>query len=216
MTRWWRRLASEFSGRMPGLLACRPQWAHAARMPGFQALIPGYLEKTIAPGAGHVVWKDHVHCVRRVPACAGERAGGSAAASVAAGNPAAEFSFALRLRFDLRCDGVAVGDGCGCGVRAAAIGVVRLATECFRGSMLFASIQAVDGSLYTGSGAEMRLISPRATKSGTETKCAPRKGQQQSCGCSTVRAVEDWATARIFLCRGRGAGRRFISDVAVA
>jgi len=111
----------------------------------FQALIPGYLEKQLAP-ARAMLFEDHVHaCV----ACrhALERAREGERQTVLHVQPRRPRPMVW---------GWAMG--------VAAVFAVAAAVVAFNNGMLpgqhsvRASVQTVDGSLYTGSGAEMRVI----------------------------------------------------------
>ncbi len=114
----------------------------------FQALIPGYLGKQIAP-ARAMLFDDHVHaCV----ACrhALERAREGEPQTV--------------LRLARRTNSIPSSMAWGWAMGAAAVFAAAVAVVAFSNGMLpgqhsvRASVQTVDGSLYTGSGAEMRLI----------------------------------------------------------
>ncbi len=115
------------------------------RCEDFQALIPGYLAKQLAP-ARAMLFEDHTHaCV----ACrhAVEHARGGELQKVFRVAPKRASSMAW---------GWAMGAAA---VFAAAIAVVAFSNGMLPGQhVVRASVQAVDGSLYTGSGAEMRLI----------------------------------------------------------
>lgn len=117
----------------------------------FQALIPGYLEKKIA-AARAMLFEDHVH------ACVACR---HALESARDGAP----QRVLRLETRRRNSGATSGATAwrwamgAAAVFAAAIGVVAFGNGMLPGQhVVRASVQTVDGSLYTGSGAEMRLI----------------------------------------------------------
>ncbi len=111
----------------------------------FQALIPGYVGKQLAP-ARTFLFEDHVHaCV----ACrhALEHARGGELQKVFRAEPKRPSSMAW---------GWAMGAAA---VFAAAIAVVGFSTGMLPGQhVVRASVETVDGSLYTGAGAEMRLI----------------------------------------------------------
>src|SRR5450631_2771835 len=111
----------------------------------FQALIPGYLGKQLAPARG-LLFEDHVHaCV----ACrhALEHARGGELQKVWRVEPKRPRSMAW---------GWAMGAAA---VFAAAIAVVAFSNGMLPGQhVVRASVETVDGSLYTGAGAEMRLI----------------------------------------------------------
>jgi FecR protein/Protein of unknown function (DUF3352)/Putative zinc-finger len=111
----------------------------------FQALIPGYLAKQLArPRA--LLFEDHVHgCVACRHALEHARDG--------------EPQRVLRLETK-RPRSMAWGWAMGAAaVFAAAIAVVAFGNGMLPGQhVVRASVQAVDGALYTGSGAEMRLI----------------------------------------------------------
>jgi hypothetical protein len=111
----------------------------------FQALIPGYLEKQLAP-ARALLFEDHVHaCVACRHALQHARNG--------------ELQEVWRVQ-PRRPRAMAWGWAMG----AAAIFAAAIALVAFRDGMLpgqhvvRASVQTVDGSLYAGSGEEMRLI----------------------------------------------------------
>jgi hypothetical protein len=111
----------------------------------FQALIPGYLAKQLAP-ARAMLFEDHTHaCV----ACrhALEHARGGDLQKVFRVEPKRPSPMAW---------GWAMGAAA---VFAAAIAVVAFSNGMLPGQhVVRASVQTVDGSLYTGAGAEMRLI----------------------------------------------------------
>jgi hypothetical protein len=111
----------------------------------FQALIPGYLGKQLASPRA-LLFEDHVHaCV----ACrhALEHARGGELQKVWRVEPKRPRSMAW---------GWAMGAAA---VFAAAIAVVAFSNGMLPGQhVVRASVQTVDGSLYTGAGAEMRLI----------------------------------------------------------
>jgi ferric-dicitrate binding protein FerR (iron transport regulator) len=111
----------------------------------FQALIPGYLEKQLAPSRAFL-FEDHVHaCV----ACrhALEHARG------------AELQKVWRVESKRRRP-IAWGWAMGAAaVLAAAFAVVAFTNGMLPGQhVVRASVQTVDGSLYSGSGAEMQLV----------------------------------------------------------
>jgi hypothetical protein len=115
----------------------------------FQALIPGYLEKRIAP-ARAMLFDDHVHaCVACRHALGRAREG--------------EPQTVLRLEAR-RSRSIPSSMAWGWAIGAAAVFAAAIAVVAFGNGMLpgqhsvRASVQTVDGSLYTGSGAEMRLI----------------------------------------------------------
>jgi hypothetical protein len=119
----------------------------------FQALIPGYLAKQIAP-ARAMLFDDHVHaCV----ACrhALERA--------RAGEPQTVLRLETRRR-NPNASSIPSSMAWGWAMGAAAVFAAAVAVVAFSNGILpgqhsvRASVQTVDGSLYTGSGAEMRLI----------------------------------------------------------
>jgi FecR protein/Putative zinc-finger len=111
----------------------------------FQALIPGYLEKTLAP-ARRLLFEDHVHaCVACRHALERARQG--------------ELQTVWRLEGKRPSSSAwrwAMG--------AAAVFAIAVAGLAFSNGLLpgqhavRAAVQTVDGSLYTGSGAETRLI----------------------------------------------------------
>src|SRR5580698_6739617 len=119
----------------------------------FQALVPGYLEKTLAPARAMLV-EDHVHaCVACRHALERARDG--------------EPQRVLRLEARRRPSTSNATSGAtawrwamgAAAVFAAAIVVVAFGNGMLPGQhVVRASVQAVDGSLYTGSGAEMRLM----------------------------------------------------------
>jgi len=119
----------------------------------FQALIPGYLEKTIAP-ARAMLFEDHVHaCVACRHALEGARDG------------APQRVLRLETRGRRSTSNATSGATAwrwamgAAAVFVAAIGVVGFGNGMLPGQhVVRASVQTVDGSLYTGSGAEMRLI----------------------------------------------------------
>lgn len=134
----------------------------------FQALIPGYVEKTIAP-ARAMLFEDHVHaCVACRHALEHAREG--------------EPQRVLRLETRRRNSTSRAASGAtawrwamgAAAVFAAAIGVVAFGNGMLPGQhVVRASVQTVDGSLYTGSGAEMRLIpSGYEIRSGDEVRTA--------------------------------------------
>ncbi len=146
--------------------------AHTLRSCGdFQSLIPGYLSKQLAP-ARALLFEDHVHaCV----ACrhALERARDGAVQKVWKVEPRRPRAMAWNW---------AMG--------AAAVFAVAIAVVAFNNGMLpgqhvvRASVQTVDGALYTGAGAEMRLIpAGYEIRNGDEVRTA--KGST-----ATVRLVD--------------------------
>jgi hypothetical protein len=123
----------------------------------FQALIPGYLEKTIGPARVMLV-EDHVH------ACVACR---HALESAREGAPQKVLRPENRRRRSLSLSASSSKSGAtawrwamgAAAVFAAAIAVVAFGNGMLPGQhVVRASVQAVDGALYTGSGAEMRLI----------------------------------------------------------
>ena len=124
--------------------------AHTLRScENFQALIPGYLGKSIAP-ARAMLFDDHVHaCVACRHALERAREG--------------EPQTVLRLE-TRRSRSMPGSMAWGWLMGAAAVFAAAIAVVAFGNGMLpgqhsvRASVQTVDGALYTGSGAEMRLI----------------------------------------------------------
>ncbi len=111
----------------------------------FQALIPGYLEKQLAP-ARALLFEDHVH------ACVACRHALDRARSV---EPQRVLRFEKKRPRSMAW-GWAMGAAA---VFAAAIAVVAFSDGLLPGQhVVRASVQTVDGALYTGSGSEMRLI----------------------------------------------------------
>ena len=112
----------------------------------FQALIPGYLGKQLAP-ARALLFEDHVHaCVACRHALEHAR-DGEEVQKVWRVEPKRPRSMAW---------GWAMGAAA---VFAAAIAVVAFSNGMLPGQhVVRASVQTVDGSLYTGAGADMRLI----------------------------------------------------------
>ena len=115
----------------------------------FQALIPGYLRKDLAP-ARAMLFEDHTHaCVACRHAIEQARDG--------------EIQPTFRLE-SKRPTSAAASRGWGWGLAAVGVAAVAAATVAFNLGMLpgqhpvRASVETVDGSLYEGSGAEMRLI----------------------------------------------------------
>jgi hypothetical protein len=115
----------------------------------FQALIPGYLSKQIAP-ARAMLFEDHTHaCVACRHALEKARDG--------------ELQPTFRLE-SKHPTSAAASRAWGWGLAAVGVAAVAVATVAFNLGMLpgqravRASVQTVDGSLYEGSGAEMRLI----------------------------------------------------------
>ena len=111
----------------------------------FQALIPGYLGKQLAP-ARALLFEDHVHaCVACRHAVERARDG--------------EFQRVWRVQ-SKRPRSMAWNWAMGAAaVFAAAVAVVAFGNGLLPGQhVVRASVQTVDGSLYTGSGSEMRLI----------------------------------------------------------
>jgi FecR protein/Protein of unknown function (DUF3352)/Putative zinc-finger len=111
----------------------------------FQALIPRYLAKQLAP-ARAMLFDDHVHaCVNCRHALEHARGGELQKVFRAAPKRPSSMAWAWSM-------GAAA-------VFAAAIAVVAFSNGMLPGQhVVRASVQTVDGSLYTGSGAEMRLI----------------------------------------------------------
>jgi ferric-dicitrate binding protein FerR (iron transport regulator) len=119
----------------------------------FQALIPGYLEKQLAP-ARAMLFEDHVH------ACVACRHAINHARS---GDQQVETQKVWRIeprRARSSSRSMAWGWAMGAAaVFAAALGVVGFSNGMLPGQhVVRASVQTVEGSLYTGSGAEMRVI----------------------------------------------------------
>ena len=126
----------------------------------FQALIPGYLKKQLAP-ARILLFEDHVHaCV----ACrhALEHARDEKVQKVWRVEPKRPRSMAWNW---------AMGAAA---VFAAAVAVVAFSNGMLPGQhVVRAAVQTVDGSLYTGSGAEMQLIpAGYEIKNGDEVRTA--------------------------------------------
>jgi len=115
----------------------------------FQALIPGYLEKQLAP-ARAMLFDDHVHaCVACRHALERARDG----------------ERQTTFRLETKRSGSATGSvAWRWGMAVAGVAAVAVATVAFNFGMLpgqhpvRASVETVDGSLYAGSGAEMRLV----------------------------------------------------------
>jgi FecR protein/Putative zinc-finger len=115
----------------------------------FQALIPGYLEKELAP-ARAMLFEDHVHaCVACRHALELARSGETQKVwRIETRRPR---STPRSMAWGWAMGAVAVF--------AAALGVVAFSNGMLPGQhSIRASVQTVEGSLYTGSGAEMRLI----------------------------------------------------------
>jgi hypothetical protein len=116
----------------------------------FQALIPGYLEKQLAP-ARAMLFEDHVH------ACVACRHAVERARSV---EPQTVLRFEKKRPRSLAWGSTGWGWAMGAAaVFAAAIVVVGFTDGILPGQhVVRASVQTVDGALYTGSGADARLI----------------------------------------------------------
>lgn len=116
----------------------------------FQALIPGYLEKQLAP-ARAMLFEDHVH------ACVACRHAVERARSV---EPQTVLRFEKKRPRSMAWGSMTWGWAMG----AAAVFAAAIAVVAFTGGLLpgqhvvRAAVQTVDGSLYTGSGSEVRLI----------------------------------------------------------
>jgi ferric-dicitrate binding protein FerR (iron transport regulator) len=115
----------------------------------FQALIPGYLGKELAP-ARAMLFEDHVHaCVACRHALESAREG--------------ERQTVLHVQ-PRRVESMGWGRAMSWAMSAAAVVAVAAAVVAFNSGLLpgqhavRAEVQTVDGSLYTGSGAEMRII----------------------------------------------------------
>ena len=149
-TGWSPRLANECGNRLPARSQRRILAAHTLRRcEDFQALIPAYVEKQLAP-ARVLLFEDHVHaCVACRHALERARDG--------------EMQTVWRVQSQASgCGDVALGDGCGCRVALAVAGIAF--NNAYRDGLLpgqhsvRAAVESVDGSLYAGSGAEMRVI----------------------------------------------------------
>ncbi len=116
----------------------------------FQALIPGYLEKQLAP-ARAMLFEDHVH------ACVACRHAVERARSV---EPQTVLRFEKKRPRSLAWGSTGWGWAMGAAaVFAVAIVVVGFTDGILPGQhVVRASVQTVDGALYTGSGADARLI----------------------------------------------------------
>ena len=116
----------------------------------FQALIPGYLEKQLTP-ARAFLFEDHVH------ACVACRHAVERARSV---EPQTVLRFEKKRPRSMAWGSTTWGWAMGAAaVFAAAIAVVAFTDGLLPGQhVVRAAVQTVDGSLYTGSGAEVRLI----------------------------------------------------------
>ncbi len=115
----------------------------------FQALIPGYLGKELAP-ARAMLFEDHVHaCVACRHALESAREG--------------ERQTVLHVQ-PRRVESMGWGRAMSWAMSAAAVVAVAAAVVAFNSGLLpgqhavRAEVQTVDGALYTGSGAEMRII----------------------------------------------------------
>ena len=119
----------------------------------FRALIPGYLEKQLTP-ARAMLFEDHVHaCVPCRHALEHARSGETQRETQKVWQIETRRPRSTRRSMAW---GWAMGAAA---VLAAAIGVVAFGNGMLPGQhAVRASVQTVDGSLYTGSGAEMRLI----------------------------------------------------------
>ena len=115
----------------------------------FQALIPGYLEKRIAP-ARAMLFDDHVHaCVACWRALESAREGGPQTVLRLAPRRSSSIPSSMAWRWAMSA----------AAVFAAAIALVAFGNGILPGQhSVRASVQTVDGALYTGSAAEMRLI----------------------------------------------------------
>lgn len=126
----------------------------------FQALIPGYLGKQLAP-ARSLLFEDHVHgCVACRHALEKARDG--------------ELQKVWRVEARRR-PAMAWGWAIGAvAVVAAAFAVIAFSNGMLPGQhVVRAAVQTVDGSLYTGSGADMRLIpAGYAIRNGDEIRTA--------------------------------------------
>ena len=175
--------ASDFAGRT--LRTCED----------FQALIPGYLTKQLATARASL-FEDHVHaCVACRHALEHARHG--------------ELQNVWRVepkRRPVLAWGWLMGAAA---VVAAIFAVIAFTDGMFPGQHLIrASVQSVDGSLYSGSGANMRLIpAGYQIKNGDEIRTANRG---QWCACSTGPWLR-WGSVQIYPYHANGRARRFIS-----
>jgi ferric-dicitrate binding protein FerR (iron transport regulator) len=137
----------------------------------FQALIPGYLEKQLAP-ARAMLFSDHVHgCVACRHALESARDGErQTVLRLATERPSASSS-AGRSVFSSNAWGWAMSASV---VLIAAVGVVAFSNGLLPGQRsVRAAVQTVDGSLYAGTGAEMRVIPVGyAIRNGEEIRTA--------------------------------------------
>jgi FecR protein/Putative zinc-finger len=117
----------------------------------FQALIPAFLEKQLAPGRT-MLFEDHVHaCVACRHALDRARSGETRVEAQKVWRVQTRRPASRSMAW-----GWAMGAAA---VFAAALGVVAFSNGMLPGQhVVRASVQTVEGSLYTGSGAEMRLI----------------------------------------------------------
>jgi FecR protein/Protein of unknown function (DUF3352)/Putative zinc-finger len=118
----------------------------------FQALIPAYLEKQLAP-ARAMLFQDHMHaCVACRHALEHARTGQT--------QVEAQKVWRIEPRRARSSSSMALGWAMGAAaVFAAALGVVAFSNGMLPGQhVVRASVQTVEGSLYSGSGAQMRLI----------------------------------------------------------
>jgi hypothetical protein len=143
----------------------------------FQALIPGYLAKQVAP-ARAMLFEDHVHgCVACRHALEGARGGEQQAiwrperTRVVAGG--------TLYRRPIHASAARSSGAWGWAMGAAAVFAAAVAVVAFGNGMLpgqhtvRAAVQTVDGAVYTGSGAEMRLIpAGYEIRSGEEVRTA--------------------------------------------